>query len=62
MYNYNELGQIWEPYLKSDVFYLAFIYARHGMEMQKMSKIGIKESLTEARFGWKCFGLYRWFM
>ena len=36
---------------------LAFVYARHAMEMQKMTKRGIKESLTVASLGGKCFGL-----
>ena len=53
-----ELRHIWEPYLISDVLCLAFIYARHSMEMQKMSGFGIKECLTEANLGWKCFGTY----
>ena len=37
---------------------LAFIYARHSMEMQKMSGFGIKDCFTEASPGWKCFGTY----
>ena len=57
-YNYIELKHIWEPYLKSDVLGLAFVYARHAMEMQKLTKIRIKGSLTEASRGWNCFGLY----
>ena len=28
------------------------------MEMQKMSGFGIKDCLTEASLGWKCFGTY----
>ena len=28
------------------------------MEMQKMSGFGIKDCLTEASLGWKCFGIY----
>ena len=54
---YSELIDVWEPYLKSDVLCLAFDYARHAMEMPKLTKIGIKESLTKASLGWKCFGL-----
>ena len=34
---------------------LAFIYARHSMEMQNMSGFGIKDCLTEASLGSKCF-------
>ena len=56
--NFIELRHIWEPYLISDVLCLAFIYARHSMEMQKMSGFGIKDCLTEASLGWKCFGTY----
>ena len=56
--NFAELRHIWEPYLVSDVLCLAFIYARHSMEMQKMSGFGIKDCLTEASLGWKCFGTY----
>ena len=56
--NFAELRHIWEPYLISDVLCLAFIYARRSMEMQKMSGFGIKDCLTEASLGWKCFGTY----
>ena len=28
------------------------------MEMQKISGFGIKDCLTEATLGWKCFGTY----
>ena len=56
--NFGKLRNIWEPYLKLDVLCLAFIYARHSMEMQKMSGFGIKDCLTEASLGWKCFGTY----
>ena len=56
--NFAELRHIWEPYLISDVLCLAYIYARHSMEIQKMSGFGIKDCLTEASLGWKCFGKY----
>ena len=56
--NFAELTHVWEPYLKLDVLCLAYIYARHSMEMQKMSGFGIKDCLTEASLGWKCFGTY----
>ena len=56
--NFAELRHIWEPYLISDVLCLAFIYARHSMEMQKMTGFGMKDCLTEASLGWKCFGTY----
>ena len=53
-----ESGHIWEPYLKLDVLCLAFVYCRHSMEMQKMSGFGVKDCLSEAILGWKCFGRY----
>ena len=56
--NFTKLRHIWEPYLISDVLCLAFIYARHSMEMQKISGFGIKDCLREASLGWKCFGTY----
>ena len=56
--NFIELKHIWEPYLISDVICLAFIYARHSMQMQKMSGFGIKDRSTQASLGWKCFRTY----
>ena len=41
--NFGGSRHIWEPYLKLDVLCLAFVYARHSMEMQTMSGFGIKE-------------------
>ena len=35
-----------------------YFIARHSMEMPKMSGFGIKDCLTEAFLGWKCFGTY----
>ena len=57
-YNFVQLRHIWEPYLISDVLCLTYIYARHSMEMQKKTGFGIKDCLTEASLGWKCFGTY----
>ena len=45
-YNYKEIRHIWEPYHKSEILCLAFIYARHSTEMQEKSVFGIKDSLT----------------
>ena len=56
--NFAELRHIWEPYFKLDVLCLAFIYARHSMEMQNLSGFGIEDCLTQASLGWKCFGTY----
>ena len=40
------------------MLFLGVVYARHALEMQKMTSLGIKERLTEASLGWKFFGLY----
>ena len=56
--NFADIKHIWEPYLKLDVLCLAFINARHSMEMQKMTGFGIKDCFTDASLGWKCFGTY----
>ena len=56
--NFANLGHIWELYLNLDVFCLAFIYARHSLEIQNMSGFGYKDCLTEGSLGWKCFGTY----
>ena len=46
--NFADLKHIRKPYLKLDVLYLAFIYARHSMEMQRLSGFEIKDCSTEA--------------
>ena len=56
--NFADLRHIWEPYLKLNVLRLTSIYARHSMEMKRMSRYGIKDCLTEASLGWKCFDTY----
>ena len=37
---------------------LAFLNARHSMEMQNMSGFGNYDCLTEANSSWRCFGTY----
>ena len=54
--NFADLRHIWEKSLKLIELCLPFIYARHSMKMQKMSGFGIRDCLTEASLGWKCFG------
>ena len=34
------------------------IHARQSLEMQKKRGFGVKDGLTEASLGWKCFGNY----
>ena len=57
--SFADLGHIWEPYLRLVVLCLASTYARHSIEMQKLSGFGIKDSLTEPNLGWKCFRTYK---
>ena len=57
--NFADLGHIWEPYLNLHVFCLAFIYARHSMEMQNMSGFGVEDCLTEASLRRKSLGTYK---
>ena len=53
--SFTDLSHVWEPYNRLDVLCLAFIYAGHSMEKQKLSGFGIKDCLTEASLEWKCF-------
>ena len=37
---------------------LAVAYTKLASKIQKRTKLGVKESLTEASLGWKCFGIH----
>ena len=56
--NHDKLKHIWEPFLNSKLLRSGVVYARHALDMQKMTKNWVKEFLTEACLRWKCFGLY----
>ena len=56
-YKYKELRHIGEPDLKSDVLCLANIYTKHASDLEKMTKIGVREALTETSLVMKNFGL-----
>ena len=58
MDNYRSLEHEWIPYLELDCLSLAFVYARHVMEMKKISNISVKQCLTEAALGWSILGTY----
>ena len=49
--NFADLRHIWEPYLRIDVLWSDFIYARHSRELQKMNVYGIKDCSTKASLG-----------
>ena len=52
-YDYNLMRHVWEPYLEPDVLCSSIVYARHSLEMQKVTKNGIQEAWTEADLGRK---------
>ena len=58
MKNYKELEHIWVPYLELDCLSLAFVYARHVMEMRNITGVSLKQCLTEAALGWSTLGRY----
>ena len=45
----------WEPYLKTDILSLAFIYARYSMNMSSITGFGMKDCLSLPSIGWKHF-------
>ena len=49
---------MWRPYLVDDLLELAFLIAEHGNEIQKITGVSYKNSLTEASLGWSCLGKY----
>ena len=58
MDNYMSLEHEWISYLELDCLSLAFVYARHVMEMKKISNVSVKQCLTEAALGWSILGTY----
>ena len=58
MDNYKNLENEWIPYLELDCLSLAFVYARHVMEMKKITRVSVKQCLTEAALGWSTLGKY----
>ena len=56
--SFADLRLTWEPHLQLDVFCLSFIHARQSIKAPNMSGFGIKDCLTEASLGCKCFGTY----
>ena len=46
--NYKEKEQLWKPYLVNDVLGLAAVIAKHGNNIQKITGVSFKNSLTES--------------
>ena len=57
--SFADLRHIWEPYLHLDVLCLAFIHARKSMKTPNKSGFGVKDCLTEASLGCKCFRTFK---
>ena len=45
-------------YLVDDPLGLAYIVAKHGNSIKKITGVSNKNSLTEAALGWSCLGRY----
>ena len=43
--NYKEYENLWNPYLKDDVVGLAYVVAKHGISIQKITGVSYKNSL-----------------
>ena len=43
---------------KDDVLGLAYVVAKHGNSIQKITGVSYGNSLTEAALGWSCLGRY----
>ena len=49
---------LWKPYLKDDVLGLAYVIAKHGNSIQKITAVSYKNRLTEPSLGWSSLGKY----
>ena len=58
IHNYKDLEHIWKPYLKLDILGLASLIAKHGNDIQSITKVSFKNSLTESSLAWSTFGKY----
>ena len=56
--NYRDYENLCRPYLIDDVLGLAYVVAKHGNSIQKITGVSYKNSLTEAALGWSCLGRY----
>ena len=56
--NYKDYENLWRPYLIDCVLGLAYVIAKHGNSIQKITGVSYKKSLTEAALGWSCLGRF----
>ena len=55
---YKDYEILWRPYLIDDVPRLAYVIAKHGNRIQKITGVSYKNSLTEAALRWSRLGRY----
>ena len=55
---YKDYENLWRPYLIDNVLGLAYVAAKHGNRIQKITGVSYKNSLTEAALGWSCLRRY----
>ena len=53
--NYKEEKDEWLPYVKNDVLYTDFFYARYCKAMEEITRFSMKDCLSAPGLGWKCF-------
>ena len=56
--NYKEKEQLWKPHLVNDVLGLAAVAAKHGNNIQKITCVSFKNSLSESSLAWATLGKY----
>ena len=56
--NYKDYENVWRPYFIDDVLGLAYLIAKHGNSIQKLTGVSYENSLAEAALGWPCLGRY----
>ena len=55
---YKDYENLWRLYFIDDVLGLAYVLAKHGNSVQKITAVSYKNSLTEAALEWSCLGRY----
>ena len=55
---YKDYENLWRLYFIDDVLGLAYVLAKHGNSIQKITGVSYKNSLTEAALEWSCLGRY----
>ena len=56
--NYKDYENLWRLYLLDDVLGLAYVFAKHGNSIQKITDVSYKNSLLETALGWSLLVRY----